>query len=89
MNKQLSLFPKTITEDRLIKQAEGLTVTVDANCQNCGVINTIGPHIPIHSLAWMKKNWKETSPNKFIVSAGFCSRECENQYLEKFKGRKK
>lgn len=76
MNIQLSLFPKNLSEDRLIKQAEGLTVTVVAYCRHCHTTNTIGPHIPIHSIEWMRRNWKETETNVFRVE-GFCSRQCE------------
>jgi len=51
MNNQLSLFPKSLSEERLIKQAAGETVTVDFLCLKCGKKNTIGPHIPIHPIA--------------------------------------
>jgi hypothetical protein len=71
---QLSLFPNTLRQEKLIQQAEGLTITVYIVCQNCKRVVKIDPHIPIHSKEYMDKNWIFIGNNNYEVIAKDCTK---------------
>jgi hypothetical protein len=85
--KQLSLFPKNLSEELKQKQADGKLVEVVFHCEFCKYTTAIKPHIPIHSWDWMDKNWTKIAHNKYSKS-GFCSRECETGNGKKVKNEK-
>ncbi len=52
-------------------------ISVVSTCEYCKSTYQIAPHTAIHTVAWMRKHWKETSDNVFEKNTGYCSRQCE------------
>ena len=52
-------------------------ISLFSTCDYCKGKTTIQPHKPIHTWAYMLQNWTYIVENIFVVSGGYCSRQCE------------
>ena len=82
---QLDLFASNFTHELPIEtmgqhkmDIEGM-IAIFSTCNCCDNTTTIHFHKPIHTWEYMLKNWTYLGENIFIVSGGFCSRECEQE----------